>query len=102
MITLPASLSQLREKLESWICLKLTNNRSQADAIMNVEERAKPDEGMNWLVSSITVTTKAGDQVWSRGKGGGGFVHSGAGMAAENLLHDLAKDTCPGWSRRNH
>ena len=69
---------------------------------MNVEERAKPDEGMNWLVSSITVTTKAGDQVWSRSKGGGGFVHSGAGMAAENLLHDLAKDACPGWSRRNH
>ena len=40
MITLPASLSQLREKLDSWTCLKLTNNRSQADAIMNVEERA--------------------------------------------------------------
>jgi hypothetical protein len=96
------SADKLREKLESWTCLKLTNNRSQADAIMNVEERAKPDEGMNWLVSSITVTTKAGDQVWSRSKGGGGFVHSGAGMAAENLLHDLAKDACPGWSRRNH
>jgi hypothetical protein len=95
------SADKLREKLESWTCLKLTNNKSQADAIMNVEERPKPDEGMNWLVTSITITTKTGDQVWSRSKGGGGFVHSGAGMAAENLLHDLAKDACPGWSRRN-
>src|ERR1035437_6636870 len=80
------SADKLREKLESWTCLKLTNNKSQAGAIMNVEERPKPDEGMNWLVTSITITTKTGDQVWSRSKGGGGFVNSGAGRAAENLF----------------
>jgi hypothetical protein len=95
------SADKLREKMESWTCLKLTNNKSQADAVMSVEEREKPSD-LHKLAASIVITMPNGDQVWSRTKTGEGFVHSGAGMAAENLLHDLAKDACPGWSRRNH
>jgi hypothetical protein len=95
------SADKLREKLESWTCLKLTNNRSQADAVITTEERTKPNTDVNMVAASITVAMPNGDQVWSRTKRGSGFVHSGEGMAAENLLHDLAKDACPGWSRRN-
>ena len=95
------SADKLREKLESWTCLKLTNNKSQADAIMSTEEREKTSD-MHKVAASVTITMPNGDQVWSRTKTGEGFVHSGAGMAAENLLHDLAKDACPGWSRRNN
>lgn len=95
------SADKLREKLEAWTCLRLTNNKSQADAIMSTEEREKVSE-MHKVAASVTITMLNGDQVWSRTKTGEGFVHSGAGMAAENLLHDLAKDACPGWSRRNH
>ena len=97
------SADKLREKMESWTCLKLTNNKSNADAIMTVDERTKPNTDVNKVAASVTITMPNGDQVWSRTKAGEGFVHSGAGMAAENLLHDLAKDVCPaGWSRRNH
>jgi len=95
------SADKLREKMESWTCLKLTNNKSKADAIMTTEEREKTSD-MHKVAASVTITMPNGDQVWSRTKTGEGFVHSGAGMAAENLLHDLAKDACPGWSRRNH
>ncbi len=96
------SADKLREKLESWTCLKLTNNKSNADAVMTAEERTKPNTDVNKLAASVTIAMPNGDQVWSRTKTGEGFVHSGAGMAAENLLHDLAKDACPGWSRRNN
>jgi len=95
------SADKLREKLESWTCLKLTNNKTQADAVMSVEEREKPSD-LHKLAASVVITMPNGDQVWTRTKTGEGVVHSGAGMAAENLLHDLAKDACPGWSRRNH
>jgi hypothetical protein len=94
------SADKLRERMESWTCLKLTNNKSQADAIMSTEEREKTSD-MHKVAASVVITMPNGDQVWSRTKTGEGFVHSGAGMAAENLLHDLAKDACPGWSRRN-
>jgi len=95
------SADKIREHLESQSCFTLVNNKSKADAVMTVSEENKPGEGMQWLVTSITLTTPNGDQIWSRSKGGGGFVHSGAGMATDNLLHDLRKDACPGWSRRN-
>ena len=95
------SADKLREKMESWTCLKLSSNKSQADAIMSVEEREKPSD-LHKLAASVVITMPNGDQVWTRTKTGEGVVHSGAGMAAENLLHDLAKDACPGWSRRNH
>jgi hypothetical protein len=91
------SADKLREKMESWTCLKLTSNKSNADAIMTVDERTKPNTDLNKVAASVTITMPNGDQVWSRTKAGEGFVHSGAGMAAENLLHDLAKDACPGW-----
>jgi hypothetical protein len=87
--------------MESWTCLKLASNKAQADAIMSVEEREKLSD-LHKLAASVVVAMPNGDQVWTRTKTGEGFVHSGAGMAAENLLHDLAKDACPGWSRRNH
>ena len=95
------SADKLRQKLESWTCLKLTNNKSQADAIMSAEEREKTSD-MHKVAASVTITMLNGDQIWSRTKTGEGFVHSGAGMTAENLLHDLAKDACPGWSRRRN
>jgi len=95
------SADKIREHLESQSCFTLANNKSKADAVMTVSEENKPGEGMQWLVTSITLSTPNGDQIWSRSKGGGGFVHSGAGMATDNLLHDLRKDGCPGWSRRN-
>jgi hypothetical protein len=93
------SADKFREKLEVWTCLKLANNKSQADAIINVEERERPSD-LHKVAASVVATMPNGDQVWSRTKTGEGFVHSGAGMAAENLLHDLAKDACPRWSRR--
>jgi hypothetical protein len=96
------SADKVREHLESQSCLRLVNNKSKADAIMSISEENKPGEGMQWLVTSITVTTQDGDQIWSKSKGGGGFVHSGAGMATDKLLHDLRKDACPGWSRQNN
>lgn len=95
------SADKIREHLESQSCFTLVSNKSKADAVMSVSEENKPGEGMQWVVTSITLTTPDGDQIWSRSKGGGGFVHSGAGMATDNLLHDLRKDACPGWSRRN-
>jgi len=95
------SADKVREKLGSWTCLKLTNNKSQADGVIAVEERTKPSTDVNEVAASMTVTMQNGDQVWFRTKRGEGIFHSGAGMAAENLLHDLAKDACPGWSRGN-
>jgi hypothetical protein len=88
------SADKLRQHLESQSCFTLVTNKSKADAIMSVSEENKPGGGPNWLVTSIVVTTQNGDQIWSKSKGGGGFVHSGAGMATDNLLHDLKKDAC--------
>jgi len=93
------SADKIREHLESQSCFTLVNNKSKADAVMNVSEENKPGEGPGWLVTSITLTTPDGDQIWSKSKGGGGFVHSGAGMATDNLLHDLRKAGCPGWKK---
>src|ERR1019366_3813675 len=61
------SADKLREKLESWTCLKLTNNESQADAIMSTEEREKPSD-LHKLAASVVITMPNGDQVWSRTK----------------------------------
>ena len=79
------SADKLRAKLESWTCLKLTNNKSNADAIVTTDERTKPNTDVNKLAASVTITMPNGDQVWSRTKTGEGFVYSGAGMV---LLHN--------------
>jgi hypothetical protein len=91
------SADKLRGKLETFSCFTLSNNKSHADAIMTTEERNAHDYVTNEVVASITITMPNGDQVWTRSKKGGGFVHSGAGMAAEDILHDLAKEVCPNW-----
>jgi len=91
------SADKLREKLETFSCFTLSNNKSRADAIMTTEERNAHDNVTNEVVTSVTITMANGDQVWTRSKKGGGFVHSGAGMAAEDILHDLAKEVCPNW-----
>jgi len=91
------SADKLREKLETFSCFTLSNNKSRADAIMTTEERNAHDYVTNEVLTSATITMPNGDQVWTRSKKGGGFVHSGAGMAAEDILHDLAKEACPNW-----
>jgi hypothetical protein len=91
------SADKLREKLETFSCFTLSNNKSRADAIMTTEERNAHDYATNEVLTSVTITMPNGDQVWTRSKKGGGFVHSGAGMAAEDILHDLAKEACPNW-----
>jgi hypothetical protein len=95
------SADKVRQHLESWTCLTLTNNKSTADAIMDVQEREKPSD-INKVATSVTISMTNGDQIWSRTKTGEGFVHSGAGEAVEKLLHDLSKDACPGKSYRRH
>jgi hypothetical protein len=99
------SADKLREKLETFSCFTLSNNKSRADAIMTTEERNAHDSVTNEVLTSVTITMPNGDQVWTRSKKGGGFVHSGAGMAAEDILHDLAKEACPnwkGWKRKSN
>lgn len=95
------SADKVREHLESWTCLKLTNNKTTADAVMDVQEREKPSE-IHEVAISLTITLPNGDLIWSRTKTGSGFVHSGAGEAAEKVLHDLSKDACPGQHFRRH
>jgi len=51
------SADKLREKLESWTCLKLTNNKSQAGAVMSVEEREKPSD-LHKLATSVVITMR--------------------------------------------
>ena len=91
------SADKLREKLETFSCFTLSNNKSHADAMMTTEERNAHDYVTNEVVTSVTITMPDGNQVWTRSKRGGDFVHSGAGMAAEDILHDLAKEVCPNW-----
>ncbi len=95
------SADKVRQHLESWTCLQLTNNRTTADAVMDVQEREKPSE-IHEVATSLTITLPNGDLIWSRTKTGGGFVHSGAGEAVEKVLHDLSKDACPGQYFRRH
>lgn len=95
------SADKVRQHLESWTCLKLSNNKSTADAVMDVQEREKSSD-INKVATSLVVTMPNGDQIWSRTKTGEGFVHSGAGEAVEKVLHDLSKDACPGQHFRRH
>lgn len=88
------SADKLREKMEKWSCLKLVSKRDEADAIMNVEEREKPSD-LHKVATSVTLVKQDGEQIWYGTKTGEGVIGSGAGMAAENLLHDLSKDACP-------
>lgn len=98
---------KLREKLETYTCLKLTNNKTKADALIEVDEQERRQDSMilgneNRVSSSITITMPNGDQVWSKSKSGAdGFINSGAGHAGVNILRALAKDACPAWSMRN-
>ena len=98
---------KLRNDLETYTCLKLTNNKTKADALIEVDERERRQSSVilgnqNRVSSSVTITMPNGDQVWSNSKSGGdGFINSGAGHADVNLLRALAKDACPGWSLRN-
>jgi hypothetical protein len=89
------SADKIRQHVEAQSFFTLVNNKSKADAIMTVGEENKPGEDFQWVVTSITLTTPSGDQIWSKSKGGGGLVHSGAGTATDNLLHDLRKEACP-------
>jgi hypothetical protein len=98
---------KLRNGLETYTCLKLTNNKTKADALIEVDEQERRQDsvilgGQNRVSSSVTITMPNGDQVWSSSKSGGdGFVNSGAGHADVNILRALAKDACPGWVLRN-
>jgi len=96
------SADKVRQHLETWTCLKLSNNKSTADAVMDVKEQQKPNTDINKVATSITITLPNGDLIWSRTKAGEGFVHSGAGEAVEKVLHDLSKDACPGQHFRRH
>jgi hypothetical protein len=96
------SADKARQHLESWTCLSLANNKSTADAVMDVKEQQKPNTDINKVATSITMTLPNGDLIWSRTKSGEGFVHSGAGEAVEKVLHDLSKDACPGSHYRRH
>ena len=96
------SADKVRQHLESWTCLVLTNNKSTADAVMGVTEQQKPNTDINKVATSLTITLPNGDLIWSRTKTGEGFVHSGAGEAVEKVLHDLSKDACPGSHYRRH
>ena len=96
------SADEIREKLESWTCLILTNNRSQAHAIMSVEERIKPNVTFDRLVTSVTVTMQNGDQVWSKSRTGWGLFNTGAVEAVEAILGELAKDACPDRPQRSN
>jgi hypothetical protein len=96
------SADKVRQHLESWTCLVLTNNKSTADAVMDVKEQKFPYQDINKLTTSLTITMPNGDLVWSRSKAGVGLVHSGAGEAVEKVLHDLSKDACPGQKFRRH
>ena len=96
------SADKVRQHLESWTCLTLTNNKTTADAVVAVEERIVPNAGINKVATSIAISLPNGDMVWSRTKSGEGFVHSGAGEAVEKVLHDLSKDACPGSHYRRH
>ena len=85
----------------------LTNNKTKADALSEVDEQDRKQNSMilgnqNRISSSVTITMPNGDQVWSSSKSGGdGFINSGAGHADVNILRALAKDACPGWVLRN-
>ena len=96
------SADKVRQHLESWTCLALTNNKSTADAVMDVKEQQKPNTDINKVATSLTITLPNGDLIWSRTKIGEGFVHSGAGEAVEKVLHDLSKEACPGSHYRRH
>jgi hypothetical protein len=96
------SSDKVRQHLEAWTCFNLSNNKSSADAVMTVQEQTKPTTDINKVSTSATITLASGDQIWSRTKADEGFVHSGAGEAVEKLLHDLAKEGCPGKHYRRH
>ncbi|MFZ0797896.1 MAG: hypothetical protein WAM98_08915 [Terriglobales bacterium] len=96
------SADKVRQHLESWTCLALTNNKSTADAVMDVKEQQKPNTDINKVATSLTITLPNGDLIWSRTKTGEGLVHSGAGEAVEKVLHGLSKDACPGKHYRRH
>jgi hypothetical protein len=96
------SADKVRQHLESWTCLVLANNKSTADAVMDVKEQPKPNTDINKVAASMTITLPNGDLIWSRTKTGEGFIHSGAGEAVEKVLHDLSKDACPGSHYRRH
>ncbi len=95
------SADKVRQHLESWTCLKLTNNKATANAVIGVQEREKPSD-IHEVATSLTIILPNGDLIWSRTKTGSGFVHSGAGEAVEKVLHDLSKDACPGQYFRRH
>lgn len=95
------SADKVRQHIESWTCLKLSGNKTAADAVMDVQERDKPSD-INKVATSLTITMPNGDLIWSRTKTAEGFVHSGAGEAVEKVLHDLSKDACPGQYFRRH
>lgn len=96
------SADKVRQHLESWTCLVLTNNKSTADAVIDVTEEQKPNTDINKVATSLSIALPNGDLIWSRTKAGEGFVHSGAGEAVEKVLHDLSKDACPGKHYRRH
>lgn len=96
------SADKVRQHLEAWTCLVLSNNKTTADAVMGVEEKTIPTSDINKVSTSMIITMPNGDVIWSRTKAGAAFVHSGAGEAVEKVLHDLSKDACPGSHYRRH
>ena len=50
------SADKLREKLETFSCFTLSNNKSRADAIMTTEERNAHDNVTNEVLTSVTIT----------------------------------------------
>jgi hypothetical protein len=87
------SADKVRQHLESWTCLALTNNKSTADAVIDVKEQQKPNADINKVATSLTITLPNGDLIWSRTK---------TGEAVEKVLHDLSKEACPGSHYRRH
>jgi hypothetical protein len=106
-----------REKMNDWTCFTLAINPDKADAILEFQQEQSVNgtflaDSIEKSVVSATLTAKDGDMLWSGSSAHeAGFVHTGAGSAAQTILfklnhlafpevktgfHGVNRGTCPG------
>jgi hypothetical protein len=99
-------LIAIAEKEENGACFQVAGNPDKADAVLKIGQNETTGgfwgNGRTTTVATGNLTNKDGDLIWSDSKqGANGLIHTGAGSAAENVLHSLWQSAgCDGQGRK--
>jgi hypothetical protein len=97
------ALQLTKQRLEHRTCFRLTENKSEADAILKVDQGpTRPEEGVSKTNVGMTLVAPDEGFIWEGSHTGVEFTHTGVDDAVRHDLFHLAGDACAGYLPCDH